>query len=430
MTSLRLACLLGACAVIASSVRAQESTPLPERLTLPVLLKLVAERSPRLAAERVAIDAAAADRISASALPNPTLSYGRFKPASGANTLFDGSRQQQVTVDMPLLIANQRGSRIEAAEQAITAARAHVDLAGAELGVRAAETFIGLQAAQERVAVLEAALAEVQRLNTVVAGRLASGMASRYELTRLEVERAALAARLDDARIERTSRAAGLAALLGVADWRPTAIGEPRPAGLPAAATAWRSALAEGNAQILAGRRDEDSALAALRRAERERIPVPVLSLGRQWTSEPFGAANFVGLSTEIPLLDRRLGPVAKAEAELRAAKLRREATEAEVGAELARLLQTLSQRQAALAQYEREIGARISDLREMAEAFYQLGRGSVLELLDAARSRLDSSLAGAELRALATEQEMRILALTGQLGRDSTIAAPDNRPK
>jgi len=60
MSSRLLAAMLLAVSTLsAASVRAQEAvSALPERLTLPVLLRLVAERSPRLAVEQVAIDTA------------------------------------------------------------------------------------------------------------------------------------------------------------------------------------------------------------------------------------------------------------------------------------------------------------------------------------------------------------------------------------
>src|SRR5256885_5906898 len=138
MSNRRIAILLAVSAMSTASVQAQEpASALPERLTLPILLRLVAERSPRLAVEQVAIDTAEAERITAGALPNPTVSYGRFTP-SGARTLFDGSQQQQATVDLPLLIGGQRGARIEAAEQGLLATRARVGLAGNELALRAA----------------------------------------------------------------------------------------------------------------------------------------------------------------------------------------------------------------------------------------------------------------------------------------------------
>jgi cobalt-zinc-cadmium efflux system outer membrane protein len=398
--------------------RAQDSG-LPELLTLPELLRLVAERSPRLAVERVAVDAAEAERTTAGALPNPTLSYGRARPSGGTpNSVIDGTRQQQVGIDLPVLVAGQRGARVEAAEQGVLGARARVGLAGSELALRAAELFAGLQAAQEKAAVLSEAHGEIERAVSLISGRLESGMASRYDLARVEIEVAGIAVRLAEARADAAEKAAGIAALLGAPGWRPRAGGELLPSGLQSEVAAWRPVLAAGNPQLLAARRDEDTARAAVRRAERERWPVPVLSLNRTWTSEPFGAANFIGFSTEVPLFDTRRGQLEKAQAELRAAERRREAVEAETGVELQRLLEALAQRRAALERFERRIDLRSPALRQMAEDAYRLGRSTVLELIDAARTRVDARITGIDLRAFTVQQELRILALTGGLGR------------
>lgn len=411
--------LLALLAQFAPAVFAQEgSGTLPDRLTLPALLRLVAERSPRLAVERTAIEAAEADRITAGALPNPTVSYGRSRPSGGANTVFEGSRQQQAGVDLPLLLAGQRAARVEAAEQGLLGVRARVGLVGSELALRAAELFAGLQAAQEKNAVLAEAFGEIERAAGVISGRFASGMASRYDLTRVEIEVAGMAVRLAEARADIADKSAGLASLLGAPGWRPSAGGVLAPVGLSTDPSAWRTPLEAGNPQIAAARREEDTARAALNRAERERWPVPVLSLGRTWTSEPFGAANFIGLSSEIPLLDTRRGSVDKARAELASAERRREAIEAEVGVELPRLLDALAERKAALERFERKVDVRSPALKQMAEDAYRLGRGSVLELIDAARVRVDARLTNIDLRAFTVLQELRILALTGGLGR------------
>jgi cobalt-zinc-cadmium efflux system outer membrane protein len=403
---------------LASQSPAHAQDPaLPDRLTLPILLKLVAERSPRLAVEQVAIDSAEAERISAGARPNPTIAYGLSTPSGGARSLFDGSRQQQTTLDLPLLIGGQRGARIEAAEQGLLAARARVGLAGNELALRAADLFVGLQAAQEKSAMLEESAAEIERIVAIVSGRLDSGAASRYELIRAEVEFASMNARLADANAELAEKSAGLAALLGAPGWRPGADGTAVPAGLSLSAAEWREASISSNPQIIAARREEEAAKAALKRSQRERWPVPVLSLGRSWTGDPFGAANFVGLSTEIPLSDAWRGLMAKSEADLRAAQRRREAIESEADVELRRLIGALAQRREALDRFQRNVGARIPALRQMAEDAYRLGRGSLLELIDAARSRLEARLTEVDLRTATVAQELRILGLTGKLG-------------
>ena len=46
--------------------------------------------------------------------PNPKVSYGRFDQAGGRrNTQFDGPSQQNITVEVPMLLAGQRGARKE-----------------------------------------------------------------------------------------------------------------------------------------------------------------------------------------------------------------------------------------------------------------------------------------------------------------------------
>ena len=395
------------------------SQELPEKLTLPALLRLVAERSPRLAVERVGIEAAEADRVTAGALPNPSISYGSSRPSGGTpNSVISGNRQQQAGIELPILIAGQRSARVEVAEQGVLGARARVAQAASEIALRAAELFTGLQAAQEKAAVLAEAHTEIERAASLVSGRLDSGMASRYDLARVELEVAAIAVRLAEARADAAEKSAGLASLLGAPGWRPRAEGVLSPTGVSGELVALRASVAAGNPQIISARREEDVARAAVRRAELERWPVPVLSLGRTWTSEPFGAANFIGFSTEVPILDSRRGQLEKAQADLRTAERRREAIEAEFGVELGRLADALVERRAALERFERRVDVRSPALRQMAEDAYRLGRSTVLELIDASRTRVDARITGIDLRAFTVQQEMRVLALTGSLGR------------
>jgi cobalt-zinc-cadmium efflux system outer membrane protein len=405
--------IASALALFCGSVLSQD---LPERLNLPALLRLVAERSPRLAVERAGIDAAEADRVTAGAIPNPVVSVNRMRPSGGApNTVVDANRQQQAGVELPVLIAGQRGARVEAAEQGVLGARARVAQAANEIALRAAELFAGLQAAQERAAVLADAQGEIERAAALVSGRQSSGMASRYDLARVEMEVAGIAVRLSEARADAAEKSAGIAALLGASGWRPVAEGLLAPAGLKGELPAWQPLIA-GNPQLLAARREEDIARASVTRAERERWPVPVLSAGRTWTGDPFGAANYVGIATEVPIFDTRRGQLEKAQAELRAAERRREALEAELGVELRRLLAALELRRATLARFESKVDVRSPELRQMAADAYRLGRGTLLELIDSARTRVDARITEIDLRALTVQQEMRLLALTGGL--------------
>lgn len=387
-----------------------QPVPPPEQIDLPAVLDLARAGSPRIALERQDIELARAERRIASALPNPTLSYARTRPGSGA-ALFDGSRQQDVGVELPLLIGGQRGARTEAAERGIEAAQARVQLSANELAAEAGAAHVGLLAAQLRMELVAESLRELQRLRGIVAGRQASGMASAYDLLRVDVELVAWRNRLADARAELADRQGQLAGLLGYADWRPQAVGELRPLQLSAASLdAYIAPLA------LAARREEEAAIAATEVARSERYPAVALQAGRTWTREPYGATSTLGLAVEIPLLDTRGGALDRARAQATTASLRRQLAEATVAAELQRYQTQVSERTLALAAFEQDVGQRLPQLRQMAEDAYRLGRSPVIELLDSTRSRYELQLSRIDLVAALMEAQLRLQAARGAL--------------
>jgi cobalt-zinc-cadmium efflux system outer membrane protein len=405
--------------------RAQQNKPLPDAVDLPAVLRLVRDVSPRLFIEREAVAGAEANRITAGAYPNPTVNYGRYRPGGGQQgTLFDGSRQEQATVELPLLIAGQRPARVEKAEREIEAARARVASGASSLSAEAGSAFVALLAAQEKVALLATANEELVRLRNIVAGRETSGVASRYDLTRLDVELGGFRAKLEDAKADIADRSGNLAALLGLQNWRPRATGELRPMVLGADALASPRERAGTSPASITALREETAAQSGVEVARRERWPVPAVSAGRAWTSEPFGAANFLGLSVEIPILDTRRGPLAKAEADARTAAFRRELAVSEVATNLERYANVIAARQAALQRFQDEASARLPVLKQMAEDAYRFGRSSIFELLDSTRSRFDLHQTRIDLVAGLVEAQLRFLALSGELDRSAGLAA------
>ena len=402
--------------LVACTAAAQPAAELPAAVTLDDLLRIVAT-SPRVAASEREADAARADRITAGALPNPSVSLGRSRPSGGDRTLFDANSQQQATVELPIPVFGQREARVRAAERQVGRAESAIRLTQSDIRRQAALGFARLLTAQEQLEARRAALAEVERIRTLVSGRMESGMASRYDVARVDVELALAALSAQRAEADVNEQSTGLAALAAAGNWRPRAVGslQSLQAGL-AVDPGVDTVLTRNPASRVA--RDETAvAEARIDVANRERFPVPSISLGRSWTSGPFGAANFIGLSTEVLLLDTRRGSVDKARAELAATERRREAIEAEVGVELPRLLDALAQRKATLERFERKVDLRTPALKQMADDAYRLGRGSVLELIDAARVRVDARVTNIDLRAFTVQQELRILALTGGLG-------------
>ena len=385
---------------------------LPQTVTLDEVMRIV-ERSPRVAVSQREAEIARAERAAAGAFANPTLSLGRSTPSGGARTMFDASSQQQATVELPVPIFGQRGARVRAADLQVGRAESQVRLTLVETKRLAGLEFIRLGAAREQLAARRAALGDVERIRGLVAGRQESGMASRYDLARADAERALAHLGVQRALNELNEHAAALGALVDSPGWRPqpaTALGQ------LVAQLGDAEADAAGNPALRVARDETAAAEARVELARRERFPVPALQLGRTWTSGPFGAANFVGVASEIPILDTRRALEDRAIAEHGAARERERALSATIRSDLQRQREALAVRREALASFERDVFERQSAFLEMAESAYRLGRGTLFELLDARRTQLEATLARAELLAVIAETQLELRALSGTL--------------
>lgn len=346
----------------------------PERIDRDGLLRLLRARSPALAAERRQIDVARADEITARAWPNPVVA-------------FDTRRgERNVSLSQPLLLSGQRQAREAAARSGTAAAQETVRAGYAELASEAVSLLLQLQANQQRRQAWGEALNDLDRLYAIVAGQVEAGARSRFDLHRMSVERAALAAQLGTLASAAADLGGRLGALIGVPDWRPAVAGEFRPAMPP---ISWETAWPASRDRLPALRAALAQELAARSRIEAVRkdfLPVPSVNLGQQWVAQEH-RNTVIGVSVNLPLFDRGEGPVARARAEAQLAASRREQAERQAQVELRRSHEVLRLRIDALNAYERDVLSQLPRLREMAEDAYRFGRGSVLELIDVARS-------------------------------------------
>ncbi|HJY78758.1 MAG TPA: TolC family protein [Burkholderiales bacterium] len=385
------------------------SAQLPERVTLEEVLRIVSE-GPRVAASQRDADAARADRDAAGAYANPSLSIGRARPSGGERTIFDANSQDQASVELPVPIFGQRAARVQVAERQVERAQWQVRSTVGEARRSAALEFVRLLAAQEQLALRQRARTEIERIRGIVAGRLDNGMASRYDLARADAELSLSSVGVQKAEAEAAEHAAALAALAGAGAWRPQAQGALE--ALRPAPPVDADALLDRSPALQTARAETRAAEARIELAQRERFPVPSIGIGRTWTSGPFGAANFLGVSSEIPILDTRRAQEDKARAEAAAARSRERAIEAGLRAELQRHFEALRARRAAL---ERLKGADAAFL-EMAESAYRLGRATLFELLDARRTQLEAADARLELLGAIAESGIEIEAISGSL--------------
>lgn len=393
-----------------------ESAKLPEQVTMRQLLDITKQKSPRYAALQQRIAAANAEVVAAGVLPNPKISYGRYDLLTQHNTMYDGNVQQQVTLEVPVLIAGQRGARIDAAEKTVDASAAGIEAEFADLVHEMWGIFVKQLADKQRISILDEANGYMQHLAAIVAGRAEAGNASRYDLLRIEIEAKSVQTRLETIRNNLSATAGELGVLLGLPGWKPQALGNLKHLGVPAdVEELWAKAVTT-HPELEAARRGRVAAEAGMKRAETERWPVPAFQVGSVFTDNPYGNTSFAGVSVDLPIFDRGQAGMARASAERQAAMLDHDLVMARTRSALESAVDQLNKRRATRATFENEVMGKLPDLKDMGEASYRLGKGSLLELLDASRFRTETQLTHLDLIQAEIETELEVLRASGLL--------------
>lgn len=326
----------------------------------------------------------------AAARPNPTVSAGpdyNFNAASGI-TPWIGN----LNLDWPIETAGKRGKRIARAQSLSTAARLRLAVTAWQVRSQLRIALLEHAAAQNREQLLRAQLAVQEKIVDRLESKIRAGAT-----TRLEASPARIA--LAKARVEAgAARSAAAEARARVAE----AIGIPASAlagvqlhfalQLPASAEltsaeARRAALL-GRADVLAALTDYAAAEATLRLEVAKQYPDVHLGTGYQFDQ---GDNKWsLGISSEIPLLNRNQGPIAEAMARRSEFAARFTAVQAKAIGEIDRALAAWHAAQEQLA----SLAPLVAALRQQAEAVTAQAKAGVAEPLDvfAAEAELASN--------------------------------------
>lgn len=375
---------------------------LPQQVSLPQLLEMVKSNNLVLQAERTQVDMAEADVLGAGALPNPTISYGRQRS------------EREYSIEQALPIFGQRSARISSARYGIEAAQARVRLTLVEALREASHDFISLLIAQEREKYLQDAQIDLDNAANIVNGQVEAGSRSRYDMTRIEIEKATLEAQLAEAKAATANIAAKLSNAVGSPSWRPIAAGS---LSLPATALNFEALWPQAQQNLPAVRAALAEKTFADQRiivARREALPVPSVGVGSVRSES--GRENVIGLSVSIPLFDRNRGAINRAEAEARGLQLRSQATIVSAQAELMRATEQFARLQALTERFERNGLEILPRLRQMATDSYRLGRGGILELIDAIESQTEKKVVYLDLLEDALQAEVDVRVASGMM--------------
>ncbi|MEW5771115.1 MAG: TolC family protein [Pseudomonadota bacterium] len=360
--------------------------------------------------ERGAILAAEAEALAAGQIPNPILSYARDKTHGSP-----GSVEQNLMLSQTLDLSGRRALRREAAER-------RVDLAGAENASRRAEVAAEIRRAfhealfrQEAVRATVDWVRHFSRVEQLVDKLARAGEASGYDRRRLARERQDSEVRLAGERAELGRALARLAALTGLA-------GDPAVSGelLPAAPPPIESALTglDRRPDLLALAHRAEAADLDGRAASPARIPEVTVGIGPRWVDN--GIAKDSGfaasLSVPLPVFDRQQAARQRAAAEAMQARATYQLARARAEGDLRGLHRQASALRGAALDYRARAVAATPELLRIAEAAYQGGESSLLELLDAYRGALEAETAALELEKRARDVRIEYDLLTGSV--------------
>ena len=186
----------------------------------------------------------------------------------------------------------------------------------------------------------------------------------------------------------------------------PAALEEPLP---PAGSEAeWVDALLEHSHELGLARGEAQRARVAAERQRQDRLPDP--SVGLQFSRERGGEENVVGAYISIPLPgDARRATADASLAQAEAAGRRAEAVERRIGAEAATLYQAALSGAPAW-QAARDAAERLERSADLTARAYQLGEGSLNDLLTARRLANEARLAARTSQLDALELRYRLL--------------------
>lgn len=319
-----------------------------------------------------------------------------------------------LALTMPLGWISQRRARMNVAQAEVDVAEAESAALRRDVLVQLRMLYWDLAYQQARVDSLEALEAQTRTLVRTVEQRVEKGEARPVEATRVQIELERVTGELEAARLAVPARQAELALWLRIPPGK-TLFAQADLDALPAAMAldvALARARAIHPARAVASARTR--ALQADVRAEKS-VRVPAFSVTGFTAYELDRRGYGVGLAVDVPLWNWNSGRIAQAEARVAAARKEAEATSLEVDASVIEAEAACRSSLSTTIRFRDNMVPRSEAAATTIEKTYQLGEASLLEVIDARRTLLDSR--SLYLRALAQAQIdcSRLGALVGE---------------
>ena len=342
-------------------------------------------------------EAARADVLRASQLPNPSLGYSREQIVGSPRTV-----EQSLHIAQTFQLSGRRELQTQAAGRRLDMAEAGSDVRRAELAAEIKSRFYEVLSKQELIRATETWIERFGRVQGVVEKLAKAGEVSGYDRRRLEREREAAKARLATEAAELARAQERLSALIGASQLATTVYGTLLPAQSIADATDYARLDQRPDLRILSAR--AEAAELERRAAALERIPDVTVGVGPKWVDNGMSRENgiMVTLSVPLPVFDRGQPAEKRAAAEAAAARAEYRLARARAEGELRGLQRQVERLTSAAKDYRARVLATTSELLRIAESAYRGGESTILELLDAYRGALESEATALDLESKA----------------------------
>lgn len=352
---------------------------------------------------------AEADVTAAGTWANPTLDYERERMRTSPRNTDETWKIAQI-----FDLSGRRSLRTAAAERRLDAAGAQNTARRDELAAEIRRRFHAALLGQRIVKATETWGQRFARIETRIEQLAKAGEASGYERRRLARERQTAEARLaaEQARLLRERER--LAALIG----RPVdeLVGTLLPSALPLLDQALGKLEQRPELQILARR--AEAAELENRAAARGWVPDVTLGVGTRKSDNGLATDNgaMASLSIPLPLFDRQQAGEQRTAAEAITARAEFGLAKQRATGELRGLHRQTEHLMAAATDYRARTVAAMPELLRIAEAAWQGGESTLLELLDVYRGALDTETTALDLEGQARAARIEYDLLTGSI--------------
>lgn len=355
-----------------------------ETYRLDQLLQLARENNRAFLAGRDAVTAARAGVETAGAVPNPELEYTSGTQRPRALGGPEGN-VRGVWLSQRLEYPVQRQARIAAASASADAADAEFRVLEGELLARLKIRYYELLRRQAELAAAQEDERLMMQIRKRIALKVSTGEAARYELTKAEAEALNAQKNAQSAAARVAQARAGLQQALGVSLVDDFVLsGQLEDPVAVPALAAVRVELLERNPDLQRLRALKQQAERQLDYERSQRLPALTLKGGMEQDSE--AKTGRLGIALPLPLFDRRQGPIASAAAQLSRMRNELESQEFSLLQAIEAAYQQYQSAASQVAALESGIVYQAKEALRVAESAYLYGERGILDYLDAQR--------------------------------------------